>query len=177
MSRWMTTCPSPRWMTTDAEPLDDDLPLAEAIADDDLPLAEAIADDDLPLAEAIDEVDFSQAQSEKLEQENVNDFTEIPLEDEPDPIPNMDEEELLSLTNAELRSMLSSLGASTDGNKKELVERFLNTKLPHDGGETPDIDGGPAIESLTDIGTRVDSSQTPDASDVRQRISPPKSRK
>ena len=156
------------------EPLDDDLPLAEAIADDDLPLAEAIADDDLPLAEAIDEVDFSQAQSEKLEQENVNDFTEIPLEDEPDPIPNMDEEELLSLTNAELRSMLSSLGASTDGNKKELVERFLNTKLPHDGGETPDIDGDPAIESLTDIGTRVDSSQTPGASDVRPRISPPK---
>ena len=160
------------------EPLDDDLPLAEVEADepldDDLPLAEAIADDDLPLAEAIDEVDFSQAQSEKLEQENVNDFTEIPLEDEPDPIPNMDEEELLSLTNAELRSMLSSLGASTDGNKKELVERFLNTKLPHDGGETPDIDGGPAIESLTDIGTRVDSSQTPDASDVRPRISPPK---
>ncbi|MEC7198384.1 MAG: SAP domain-containing protein [Candidatus Thermoplasmatota archaeon] len=156
------------------EPLDDDLPLAEAIADDDLPLAEAIADDDLPLDEAIDEVDFSQAQSEKLEQENVSGFTEIPLEDEPDPIPNMDEEELLSLTNAELRSMLSSLGASTDGNKKELVERFLNTKLPHDGGETPDIDGDPAIESLTDIGTRVDSSQTPDASDVRPRISPPK---
>ena len=145
----------------------DGLPLAEVEADEPL-------DDDLPLAEAIDEVDFSQAQSEKLEQENVNDFTEIPLEDEPDPIPNMDEEELLSLTNAELRSMLSSLGASTDGNKKELVERFLNTKLPHDGGETPDIDGGPAIESLTDIGTRVDSSQTPDASDVRQRISPPK---
>ncbi|MEC8351815.1 MAG: hypothetical protein VXZ65_01170, partial [Candidatus Thermoplasmatota archaeon] len=60
------------------EPLDDDLPLVEAIADDDLPLAEAIADDDLPLAEAIDEVDFSQAQSEKLEQENVSGFTEIP---------------------------------------------------------------------------------------------------
>ena len=160
------------------EPLDDDLPLAEVEADepldDDLPLAEAIADDDLPLAEAIDEVDFSQAQSEKLEQENVNDFTEIPLEDEPDPIPNMDEEELLSLTNAELRSMLSSLGASTDGNKKELVERFLNTKLPHDGGETPDIDGGPAIEILTDTGTGADSSQTPGSSDVRPRISPPK---
>ena len=156
------------------EPLDDDLPLAEAIADDDLPLAEAIADDDLPLDEAIDEVDFSQAQSEKLEQENVSGFTEIPLEDEPDPIPNMDEEELLSLTNAELRSMLSSLGASTDGNKKELVERFLNTKLPHDGGETPDIDGDPAIESLTDTGTGADSSQTPGSSDVRPRISPPK---
>ena len=160
------------------EPLDDDLPLAEVEADepldDDLPLAEAIADDDLPLAEAIDEVDLSQAQSERLEQEDVNDFTEIPLENEPDPIPNMDEEELLSLTDAELRSMLSSLGASTDGNKKELVERFLNTKLPHDGGETPDIDGGPAIEGLTEIGTRVDSSQTPGASDARPGISPPK---
>ena len=147
---------------------------ADEPLDDDLPLAEAIADDDLPLAEAIDEVDFSQAQSEKLEQENVSGFTEIPLEDEPDPIPNMDEEELLSLTNAELRSMLSSLGASTDGNKKELVERFLNTKLPHDGGETPDIDGDPAIESLTDTGTGADSSQTPGSSDVRPRISPPK---
>ena len=156
------------------EPLDDDLPLAEAIADEDLPLAEAIADEDLPLAEAIDEVDFSQAQSEKLEQENVNDFTEIPLEDEPDPIPNMDEEELLSLTNAELRSMLSSLGASTDGNKKELVERFLSTKLPHEGGATPDINGDPAIESLNDIVTGVDSSQTPGASETRPRISPPK---
>ena len=156
------------------EPLDDDLPLAEAIADDDLPLADAIADDDLPLADAIDEVDLSQAQSERLEQEDVNDFTEIPLENEPDPIPNMDEEELLSLTDAELRSMLSSLGASTDGNKKELVERFLNTKLPHDGGETPDIDGDPAIEGLTEIGTRVDSSQTPGASDARPGISPPK---
>ena len=157
---------------------DEDLLVIEA-SEDDIVLEEEVEVtssevDGLPLAEAIDEVDFSQAQSEKLEQENVNDFTEIPLEDEPDPIPNMDEEELLSLTNAELRSMLSSLGASTDGNKKELVERFLNTKLPHDGGETPDIDGGPAIESLTDIGTRVDSSQTPDASDVRQRISPPK---
>ena len=156
------------------EPLDDALPLAEALADDDLPLAEAIADDDLPLADAIDEVDLSQAQSERLEQEDVNDFTEIPLENEPDPIPNMDEEELLSLTDAELRSMLSSLGASTDGNKKELVERFLNTKLPHDGGETPDIDGDPAIEGLTEIGTRVDSSQTPGASDARPGISPPK---
>ena len=156
------------------EPLDDDLPLAEAIADEDLPLAEAIADEDLPLAEAIDEVDFSQAQSEKLEQENVNDFTEIPLGDEPDPIPNMDEEELLSLTNAELRSMLSSLGASTDGNKKELVERFLSTKLPHEGGATPDINGDPAIESLNVIVTGVDSSQTPGASETRPRISPPK---
>ena len=160
------------------EPLDDDLPLAEVEADepldDDLPLAEAIADEDLPLAEAIDEVDFSQAQSEKLEQENVNDFTEIPLEDEPDPIPNMDEEELLSLTNAELRSMLSSLGASTNGNKKELVERFLSTKLPHEGGATPDINGDSAKESLNDIVIGVNSSQTPRPSEARPRISPPK---
>ena len=160
------------------EPLDDDLPPAEVEADepldDDLPLAEAIADEDLPLAEAIDEVDFSQAQSEKLEQENVNDFTEIPLEDEPDPIPNMDEEELLSLTNAELRSMLSSLGASTDGNKKELVERFLSTKLPHEGGATPDINGDSAKESLNDIVIGVNSSQTPRPSEARPRISPPK---
>jgi len=160
------------------EPLDDDLPPAEVEADepldDDLPLAEAIADEDLPLAEAIDEVDFSQAQSEKLEQENVNDFTEIPLEDEPDPIPNMDEEELLSLTNAELRSMLSSLGASTNGNKKELVERFLSTKLPHEGGATPDINGDSAKESLNDIVIGVNSSQTPRPSEARPRISPPK---
>ena len=159
------------------ESSEDDIVLeveADEPLDDDLPLAEAIADEDLPLAEAIDEVDFSQAQSEKLEQENVNDFTEIPLEDEPDPIPNMDEEELLSLTNAELRSMLSSLGASTNGNKKELVERFLSTKLPHEGGATPDINGDSAKESLNDIVIGVNSSQTPRPSEARPRISPPK---
>ena len=42
-----------------------------------------------------------------------------------DPVPSMGEDELLSLTNAELRSMLSNLGAPTRGNKKALVERLL----------------------------------------------------
>ena len=156
------------------EPLDDNLPLAEAIADDDLPLAEAIPDDDLPLAEAIDEVDFSPAQSEKLGQEYASDLTEVPLKIEPDPIPNMDEEELLSLTNAELRSMLSSLGASTDGNKEELVERFLNSKLPYEEEASPDVDGDRTTEILSDTDIGVDPSQMLGASDARPKISPPK---
>ena len=170
------------------ESLDDDLPLAEAVADedmplaeveseesldDDLPLAEAVADEDLPLAEAFDEVDFSPAQLEKLENEKVNDLTEVPLNVEPDPIPNMDEEELLSLTNAELRSMLASLGASTDGNKKELVERFLDAKVPHGEAPTADIEDGSTIESSTDTDIGFDSSQTLGGSDVQPRNSPP----
>ena len=155
------------------EPLDDDLPLAEAVADEDLPLAEAVADEDLPLAEAFDEVDFSPAQLEKLENEKVNHLTEVPLNVEPDPIPNMDEEELLSLTNAELRSMLASLGASTDGNKKELVERFLNAKVPHGEAPTADIEEGSTIESSTDTDIGFDSSQTLGGSDVQPRNSPP----
>ncbi len=155
------------------EPLDDGLPLAEAVADEDLPLAEAVADEDLPLAEAFDEVDFSPAQLEKLEDEKVNDLTEVPLNVEPDPIPNMDEEELLSLTNAELRSMLASLGASTDGNKKELVERFLDAKVPHGEAPTADIEEGSTIESSTDTDIGFDSSQTLGGSDVQPRNSPP----
>ena len=155
------------------EPLDDDLPLAEAVADEDLPLAEAVADEDLPLAEAFDEVDFSPTQLEKLENEKVNDLTEVPLNVEPDPIPNMDEEELLSLTNAELRSMLASLGASTDGNKKELVERFLDAKVPHGEAPTADIEEGSTIESSTDTDIGFDSSQTLGGSDVQPRNSPP----
>ena len=155
------------------EPLDDGLPLAEAVADEDLPLAEAVADGDLPLAEAFDEVDFSPAQLEKLEDEKVNDLTEVPLNVEPDPIPNMDEEELLSLTNAELRSMLASLGASTDGNKKELVERFLDAKVPHGEAPTADIEEGSTIESSTDTDIGFDSSQTLGGSDVQPRNSPP----
>ena len=170
------------------ESLDDDLPLAEAVADedmplaeveseepldDDLPLAEAVADEDLPLAEAFDEVDFSPAQLEKLENEKVNHLTEVPLNVEPDPIPNMDEEELLSLTNAELRSMLASLGASTDGNKKELVERFLDAKVPHGEAPTADIEEGSTIESSTDTDIGFDSSQTLGGSDVQPRNSPP----
>ena len=155
------------------EPLDDDLPLAEGVADEDLPLAEAVADEDLPLAEAFDEVDFSPTQLEKLENEKVNDLTEVPLNVEPDPIPNMDEEELLSLTNAELRSMLASLGASTDGNKKELVERFLDAKVPHGEAPTADIEEGSTIESSTDTDIGFDSSQTLGGSDVQPRNSPP----
>ena len=156
---------------------DEDMPLAEVESeeplDDDLPLAEAVADEDLPLAEAFDEVDFSPAQLEKLENEKVNDLTEVPLNVEPDPIPNMDEEELLSLTNAELRSMLASLGASTDGNKKELVERFLDAKVPHGEAPTADIEEGSTIESSTDTDIGFDSSQTLGGSDVQPRNSPP----
>ena len=156
---------------------DEDMPLAEVESeeplDDDLPLAEAVADEDLPLAEAFDEVDFSPAQLEKLENEKVNHLTEVPLNEEPDPIPNMDEEELLSLTNAELRSMLASLGASTDGNKKELVERFLDAKVPHGEAPTADIEVGSTIESSTDTDIGFDSSQTLGGSDVQPRNSPP----
>lgn len=156
---------------------DEDMPLAEVESeeplDDDLPLAEAVADEDLPLAEAFDEVDFSPAQLEKLENEKVNHLTEVPLNVEPDPIPNMDEEELLSLTNAELRSMLASLGASTDGNKKELVERFLDAKVPHGEAPTADIEVGSTIESSTDTDIGFDSSQTLGGSDVQPRNSPP----
>ena len=156
---------------------DEDMPLAEVESeeslDDDLPLAEAVADEDLPLAEAFDEVDFSPAQLEKLENEKVNDLTEVPLNVEPDPIPNMDEEELLSLTNAELRSMLASLGASTYGNKKELVERFLDAKVPHGEAPTADIEDGSTIESSTDTDIGFDLSQTLGGSDVQPRNSPP----
>ena len=156
---------------------DEDMPLAEVVSeeslDDDLPLAEAVADEDLPLAEAFDKVDFSPAQLEKLENKKVKDLTEVPLNVEPDPIPNMDEEELLSLTNAELRSMLASLGASTDGNKKELVERFLDAKVPHGEAPTADVVEGSTIESSTDTDIGFDSSQTLGGSDVQPRNSPP----
>ena len=118
-------------------------------------------------------MDFSPAQLEKLENEKVNHLTEVPLNVEPDPIPNMDEEELLSLTNAELRSMLASLGASTDGNKKELVERFLDAKVPHGEAPTADIEEGSTIESSTDTDIGFDSSQTLGGSDVQPRNSPP----
>ena len=162
----------------DTEPKEDKTVLEEEVGVassevDDPPLAEAVADEDLPLAEAFDEVDFSPAQLEKLENEKVNHLTEVPLNVEPDPIPNMDEEELLSLTNAELRSMLASLGASTDGNKKELVERFLNAKVPHGEAPTADIEEGSTIESSTDTDIGFDSSQTLGGSDVQPRNSPP----
>ena len=167
----------------DTEPIEDETVLGEEVGVtssevDDPPLAEVESeeplDDDLPLAEAVaDEVDFAPAQSEKLEKGKINHLTKVPLNVEPDPIPNMDEEELFSLTNAELRSMLASLGASTDGNKKELVERFLDAKVPHGEAMTADVDEGSTIESLTDTDIRFDSSQTLEGSDVQPRTSPP----
>ena len=152
------------------EPLDDDLPLAEAVADEDLPLAEAVADEDLPSPRPLMRW-ISRRLNWRNWKRKVNDFTEVPLNVEPDPIPNMDEEELLSLTNAELRSMLASLGASTDGNKKELVERFLDAKSPW-GASTADIEEGSTIESSTDTDIGFDSSQTLGAR-MQPRNSPP----
>ena len=106
---------------------DDDLPLAEAIPDEDLPMVEAIPDEDLPMVEAIPDQDLPMV-SESLEvvseEEEVGVLEEIE-DGGGDPLPSMDEDELLSLTNAELRSMLSNLGAPTRGNKKALVERLL----------------------------------------------------
>ena len=91
-------------------------PPAENAPDEDLPLAEAVPDEDLPMvSESLDLVS---------EEEEVGAVEEI--EDSGgDPVPSMGEDELLSLTNAELRSMLSNLGAPTRGNKKALVERLL----------------------------------------------------
>tara|TARA_B100001113_G_scaffold65006_3_gene49894 strand:- start:6390 stop:7727 length:1338 start_codon:yes stop_codon:yes gene_type:complete len=106
---------------------DEDLPLAEAVPDEDLPMVEAVPDEDLPMVEAVPDEDLPMV-SESLdlvsEEEEVGAVEEI--EDSGgDPVPSMGEDELLSLTNAELRSMLSNLGAPTRGNKKALVERLL----------------------------------------------------
>ena len=88
------------------------LPMVEAVADDDLPMVEAVADDDLPMVEAV------LAEEGNNKEVDTNDI-------DTDPWPEMDEDELLSLTNAELRSMLSGLNAPTNGNKKELVSRLV----------------------------------------------------
>tara|TARA_Y100000287_G_C14059675_1_gene275388 strand:- start:2 stop:673 length:672 start_codon:yes stop_codon:yes gene_type:complete len=74
----------------------------------------------------------------------------------------MDEDELLSLTNAELRSMLSNLGAPTRGNKKALVERLLTIDTDvmeeesYDEEEEVSIESG--SEEAEDIG-EVSSSE------------------
>ncbi len=86
--------------------------MVEAVADDDLPMVEAVADDDLPMVEAV------LAEEGNNKEVDINDI-------DTDPWPEMDEDELLSLTNAELRSMLSGLDAPTNGNKKELVSRLV----------------------------------------------------
>ena len=78
-------------------------------------MVEAVPDEDLPMVSESLEV-INEEEVEPLEE--IDDVGE-------DPLPSMDEDELLSLTNAELRSMLSNLGAPTRGNKKALVERLL----------------------------------------------------
>ncbi len=106
---------------------DDDLPMVEAIPDDDLPMVEAIPDDDLPMVEAIPDDGLSVVfdSPEHAEGEVRHGDEEEIVDSGGDPVPSMGEDELLSLTNAELRSMLSNLGAPTRGNKKALVERLL----------------------------------------------------
>ena len=104
----------------------EELPAVEAVPEDDFPLAAAVPDEDLPMVEAVPDEDLPMV-SESLEvinEEEVEPLEEIDDVGE-DPLPSMDEDELLSLTNAELRSMLSNLGAPTRGNKKALVERLL----------------------------------------------------
>ncbi|MED5306544.1 MAG: SAP domain-containing protein [Candidatus Thermoplasmatota archaeon] len=106
---------------------DEDFPLAEAVPDEDLPMVEAVPDEDLPMVEAVPDEDLPMV-SESLEVTGKEDALGVVEEIEDgggDPVPSMDEDELLSLTNAELRSMLSNLGAPTRGNKKALVERLL----------------------------------------------------
>ena len=105
----------------------EELPAVEAAADEDFPLAEAVPDEDLPMVEAVPDEDLPMV-SESLEVTGKEDTLGVVEEIEDgggDPVPSMDEDELLSLTNAELRSMLSNLGAPTRGNKKALVERLL----------------------------------------------------
>ena len=106
---------------------DEGFPMAEAVPDEDLPMVEAVPDEDLPMVEAVPDEDLPMV-SESLEVTGEEDAVDVVEEIEDgggDPVPSMDEDELLSLTNAELRSMLSNLGAPTRGNKKALVERLL----------------------------------------------------
>ena len=87
----------------------EELPAVEAAPDDDFPLAEAIPDEELPMVEAVPDEELPMV-SESLEviseEEEVGALEEIGG-GEGDTMPSMNEDELLSLTNAELRSMLS----------------------------------------------------------------------
>ncbi|NDB64280.1 MAG: hypothetical protein EB168_01230 [Euryarchaeota archaeon] len=109
------------------EAIEEDLPLVAAIPDEDLPLVGAIPDEDLPLVGAVP--DYSESITQVEHGKDGPNDTENGLlkRTELDPTPAMEEEELLSLTSAELRSMLSSVGASTIGDKTELVKRFLES--------------------------------------------------
>ena len=118
----------------------EELPAIEVAADEGFPLAEAVPDEDLPMV------------SESLEDTGKEDAVDGVQEIEVgggDPVPSMDEDELLSLTNAELRSMLSNLGAPTRGNKKALVERLLAVDTDVIEEESYEEEGG-SIEDGSD---------------------------
>ena len=115
------------WTRPEEEAVEEDLPLVEAIPDEDLPLVEAIPDEDLPLVEAVPDYSESITQVEHGKDGPNDTENELLKRTELDPTPDMEEEELHSLTSAELRSMLSSVGASTIGDKTELVKRFLES--------------------------------------------------
>ena len=109
------------------EAIEEDLPLVGAIPDEDLPLVGAIPDEDLPLVGAVPDYSESITQVEHGKDGPNDTGNGLLKRTELDPTPAMEEEELHSLTSAELRSMLSSVGASTIGDKTELVKRFLES--------------------------------------------------
>ena len=88
-------------------------------------MVEAVPDEDLPMVEAVSEDEFLNVPESVEVFDDVVGSVEEAADGGGDPVPSMDEDELLSLTNAELRSMLSNIGAPTRGNKKMLVERLL----------------------------------------------------
>ena len=129
----------------------EELPAIEVAADEGFPLAEAVPDEDLPMVEAVPDEDLPMV-SESLEDTGKEDAVDGVQEIEVgggDPVPSMDEDELLSLTNAELRSMLSNLGAPTRGNKKALVERLLAVDTDVIEEESYEEEGG-SIEDGSD---------------------------
>ena len=135
------------------EAVEEGLPLVEAIPDEDLPLVEAIPDEDLPLVEAVPDYSESVTQVEH-DKDGPNDTeNELLKRTELDPTPDMEEEELHSLTSAELRSMLSSVGASTIGDKTELVKRFLES-TEHS------IDTGSEESQVVEEGVEVNTEKT-----------------
>ncbi len=117
--------------TSEEEAVEEDLPLVEVheeeAIEEDLPLVEAIPDEDLPLVGAVPDYSESITQVEHGKDGPNDTGNGLLKRTELDPTPAMEEEELLSLTSAELRSMLSSVGASTIGDKTELVKRFLES--------------------------------------------------
>ena len=117
--------------TSEEEAVEEDLPLVEVheeeAIEEDLPLVGAIPDEDLPLVGAVPDYSESITQVEHGKDGPNDTENELLKRTELDPTPDMEEEELHSLTSAELRSMLSSVGASTIGDKTELVKRFLES--------------------------------------------------